>query len=208
MPGPTPEELRLHQRLLSGDETASGDVFARYLTPIIKQLSRREAYRGLADADPDVIWDAVSDALFAYVETPERYQPGKASLHGYLRMSAEGDLRNLLAKRSSRHRREEALNEKVEVGIADRNYGLTEAEAERNLREDELWVRIREIISDPVDQEIVKLILDHERSREAYARVLGISDWLEEERKREVDRVKDRLKKRLQRAGWTEFLDS
>jgi hypothetical protein len=50
------------------------------------------------------------------------------------------------------------------------------------------------------EQRVLALLADGERSTAAFARVLGLTDSPEDEQRREVKRVKDRIKRRLQRA--------
>jgi DNA-directed RNA polymerase specialized sigma24 family protein len=201
------EGLELHERVLSGDVTASADVFEKYLSPIIERLSKREGYRHLTDTDPELIWDSVSDAIFAYLANPKSYNPEKSSLMSYLAMSANGDLLNALARRTRRRGREEPLDGDVELSAVGGN-GTIELPGEHLDSESKLWSHISALVPDPLEQSVIRLMLDGERSREVYADALGVSHLPTAERNRKVDRVKDRLKKRLQRAGRPELLDS
>jgi RNA polymerase sigma-70 factor (ECF subfamily) len=56
-------------------------------------------------------------------------------------------------------------------------------------------------VSDPVDRELLEMILTGERKTAPYARSLGIADRSETEQRKIVKRHKDRLKKRLRRLG-------
>ena len=60
---------------------------------------------------------------------------------------------------------------------------------------------IDELFDDPKDRRMVELILDGERSTEAFAAVLGLESLPIEQQRSEVKRNKDRLKKRLRDYG-------
>jgi biopolymer transport protein ExbD len=53
---------------------------------------------------------------------------------------------------------------------------------------------------------VLELMLDGERQTSVYVEILEIGHLSLEEREREVKKVKDRLKKRLERAGLKEQL--
>ncbi|HEU0052284.1 MAG TPA: hypothetical protein VFQ39_03860, partial [Longimicrobium sp.] len=195
------EDARLHARLVEGDPIASVEVFDRYLTWLIERLSMRGRFRRLATGRPEVIRDAATDAIFAYVERPGSYSPARGTLRSFLAMSARGDLLNALAKERRIREREESYDQNVELGEFAGNIPSEEVRADHRLRAAEIWSRIREVVPDPVEQAVVRLMLDGERSRDEFARILGITTLPDDERNREVDRMKDRIKKRLQRAG-------
>jgi len=195
------DELELHHRLVNGDETASAEVFERYLTPLIEELCRY--YQSVANRDRTLISDAVTEALFNYVEQPSNYDPSRASLRGYLKMSADGDLRNLLEKEKRREKPKESLDKIVELrgGVRKRN------QTGKALEGKEIEAHIEEIVSDEADREVVEMMLDGVRKTERYAEVLGIDHLPIEEQRTKVKRAKDRLKKKLQRADWEGFID-
>ena len=90
------EELELHQRLVSGDETASADLFDRYMNWLVDVLSAHHSR--IADYDETLILDAVTDALFDYIRRPDIYKPELKSLRNFLHMAATGDLKNAWRK--------------------------------------------------------------------------------------------------------------
>src|SRR5690606_1984281 len=71
---------------------------------LMTETEYRDRYRWLCralagrypGADPDLIHDAVTDALLDHWRRPERYGPARASELGYLRMAAWRNLLNLL----------------------------------------------------------------------------------------------------------------
>jgi hypothetical protein len=68
-----------------------------------------------------------------------------------------------------------------------------------NTKESSFWHKIEQIIPDPVDQELIVLLLDGVRQTEKYATILSITDQPIEDQRKIVKQHKDRLKKQLQR---------
>src|SRR5260370_42245962 len=83
----------LRERLLARDPLAQSDLCRTYLGPLIDWLSRRMRY-----ADPHLIAEAAENALFALIRNPHAYNPRRAGLEVYLRLSARCDLLNLMQK--------------------------------------------------------------------------------------------------------------
>jgi DNA-directed RNA polymerase specialized sigma24 family protein len=189
----------LHQRLLDGDATAPAEIAELFMPIIIGRLSRR--YRNLDD--PHLIDTAVEDALMSYFARPQQYDPSKLSLAGYLRMSAKGDLLNLLKQETRTADRQTPIGY-VELPSNHAEHGV-EVEDDFDLeafvfaRRSPVWQLLSDLLPDPVDQEIVLLMMEGIRETSVYASVLSISDRPREEQARIVKRHKDRLKKKLQR---------
>jgi hypothetical protein len=57
------------------------------------------------------------------------------------------------------------------------------------------------VTPDPVDQQLIDLMIKGERRTEAFAKVLGIVDMEVIQQRKIVKQRKDRLKKRLTRLG-------
>ena len=66
-------------------------------------------------------------------------------------------------------------------------------------RHSPIWQMLSNLLPDPVDQEIVLLMMEGVRETSTYASVLGISDRPSEEQAQVVKRYKDRIKRKLQR---------
>jgi DNA-directed RNA polymerase specialized sigma24 family protein len=189
----------LHARLVVQDATAPADVCAAYVEPLEEWLIERNG-----GIDEHLCRTAAADAILDYVQNPHRYDPSKSDLASYLRMAAQRDLYNLLRGERSR-RRGQIPWPAVELGLEEGNIQGREegplAELERG-EEQAGWLdflrRVRERLSPP-EREVLDLLLDGERDTCAYAAVLGLADWPREEQEREVKRVKDRIKKRLER---------
>ena len=133
----------------------------------------------------------------SYLKHPQQYNPEKRGLFGYLVMSADGDLRNALAKQRRRSDREISLEE-VEL---ERVGGNREGENASNLDLSAMIGEIKNLFENPVDQRVLELIVEGERSTNVFAEALGLSHLPVFERRREVKRHKDRIKKRLERYG-------
>lgn len=187
---------QIHKRLLAADPTASAELAERVLGLLAGKL--QHLYSEVQD--PHLVPDAVTDAVFGYIKNPQQFDPTKRGLMGFLLMAAEGDLKNSLAKRRRReHREVDLANVELEglsgKGIARAVDTVSAIEAAR-LRQE-----LIAIFATPTDQQIVELILDGERSTEAYVRVLGLEGCSPAEQRSEVKRQKDRIKKRLERCA-------
>lgn len=194
--------LNLHARMLTGDVVAPSEVAELVLPVLTERLSKRHS----AIFDPDLIDTAVTDALLNYFAHPDRYNPEESSLIGYLLMSANGDLLNLL-KPKRVERTSIQLDEDVE--LRDR---YAEIPIESSVGVDDLNVedavvarlspvdsRIRELFSDPRDQELIAMMMDGIRETEEYAKVLGIDHLNYSEQQDIVKKHKDRIKKMITR---------
>lgn len=95
------QALGVHQRLLSGDPTASAEAADLLLDPLVARLNGR--WPGLAHTD--ACHDAAVEVLVTYLADPARYNPLQASLVGWLVMQAHGDLKNDHASRPKRFER-------------------------------------------------------------------------------------------------------
>lgn len=197
---PSPEEARdIHARLLGGDPVAPAELAVAYLDPLTEWLAARNP--GLAD--PHLCATAAEDALLALIKNPRSYDPQRQTLEVYLRMSAQGDLRNLLA-RERRHRGRSASMEVVELSSVRGKYLRDDAGDPALLIEHEAEPA-QEVAVPPgltaAEERALALMRDGERKTVAYAAALDIAHLPMEDQRREVKRVKDRLKKRIERSG-------
>lgn len=189
----------LHQLLLEGDVTAPARIAEAFMPPVLARLRTR--YSRLPD--PDLVDTAVEDAFVNYLSHPQQYDPDKGSLVAYLRMAANGDLLNLLKRTrkevdhlsSGRVVELDDQNAEHEVDIAD-DFNLEGFILDQN---SPVWDWLPGLVPDPLDQELLFLMLEGVRETEAYAQVLGLTGHPVEEQAAQVKRRKDRLKKKLQR---------
>ncbi|MCG2766886.1 MAG: hypothetical protein L6435_00675 [Anaerolineae bacterium] len=193
-----------HQRLIEKDPLAPAEFAEVYLDPLVRSLSAKV---GSGNDDPIVI-DAAVDAILRFVQQPAKYNPDKASLMTYLTMAARGDYLNALEK-ERRMSSYEVLSDNVELLLDRRNNWMEDAEAEGlerygvGTREDVdmLITAVSDTISDPIDKELMLLMLNGERKTIRFGQVLGIDQLPLREQEQIVKRNKDRLKKRLLRLG-------
>src|SRR5947199_2443445 len=83
------------------DRSAAGDFAGAWLPDLAAFLSRRHL-----TTDEALVHEAAGTAIVDFVKHPERFDPSKRSLGGYLRMAAEGDLLNAVEREARRRRRE------------------------------------------------------------------------------------------------------
>ncbi|HZQ38643.1 MAG TPA: hypothetical protein VFD32_22145, partial [Dehalococcoidia bacterium] len=92
--------MALHRRLLEGSRTASSEIAIAYMDYLVWRLRL---------ANPrvdDHFWTmAATDALMSYIKHPRAYDPHQLPLDKYLFMSAQGDLKNHLARERRQHQR-------------------------------------------------------------------------------------------------------
>lgn len=198
------DALDLHGRLLDNDPTAPSDFAAAYLDPLCAWLQRRNPR-----IHPDDCDTAAGDAIVALVKNPRSYKPEKQTLEVYLRMSAQADLKNLLAK-EVKHRQGRTNLESVEkckdawkfLGDSeDDPIQVAEHREAGAMRAKVIKALVKAGSKDKADARVLELMHKGERETAAYAEVLGITHLDKKEQAREVKRAKDRLTKRMQRAG-------
>lgn len=146
--------------------------------------------------DRELVLDAATDAVTAYLKRPHLWDGSKATLVAYLCMAADRDLLNLL-KKTNRRERFEILASDVEDGADDRNV-IGEDEGTKDELNAALSALRSKLKSDR-DVEFVTLMLAGERSTHRFAAVLGIEGESRELQARTVKQHKDRLKKVLHR---------
>ena len=190
--------LDLHQRLLSDDPVATEEIFNIAAPDLERHLQLR--FPSLAaGVDPDVRTLAVYEALTDYFKNPSKYKPDKRGLMGYLRMAAGRDMQNLL-RRESRHVTGRVSLADVEFRQPDGN-DVSERVAE-SLDGQRLIEDLKRGMTSE-ERSVFALMLEGERSTAIAAESMGIGHLPPGEQTREVKRVKDRIKKRIQRMGVT-----
>lgn len=194
----TEPELRwqheIHSALLQPEKQTAFWLLCTEAFPHLEEFLKNRYPQIPADDRHDVI----IDLLDSYQAHPQQYQPEKASLFAYLRLAANGDMLNLLNK----WEREQkylggSLDEDEDVAdrLWDGNIGI----------EDQIEIKwtaetlIAKLQLDEVDSAALRLMIVGEQATASYADVLGLADADEVTQRREVKRMKDKLKKRLQR---------
>jgi RNA polymerase sigma-70 factor, ECF subfamily len=182
---------QVHSRLASGDVTAPAELYKALFAPLVGWLaSKRRA------VERDLLLDAATDALVAYLKRPQAWDEAKSTLVSYICMVADRDLLNLMEK-ARRRQRYEVLKSDVEDAQQDRNVVLDDNETKQSLQE--AVAALHNNIKSKQDLEFVAMMLSGERSTEKFAVLLGLGNETAEKKARLVKQHKDRLKKVLQR---------
>ena len=197
-------DRQIHARLLAGDPTAS-EEFARYYLPlVVRHVAIRARAHGVND--PALVNDATVDAVFDLIRHPDKFDPQRSGLLGYLKRAAERDLINAVQK-DRRRRRGEELHADVELAILNGNKQedvhvvrreVEERAIARIQRERDLACQ-RGQVAGGRDQQILQLMTEGERRTSVFAAVLGIADRPAPEQRRLVKQHKDRLKAQMKR---------
>lgn len=189
----------IHQRLLARDDpTTASKLATAYLEVLVKRLRSKPRFGEIHDET--LFYDAAADAILNYAENPASFEPCKSKLLTYLINSAEGDLLNALAKEK---RKSKGRGRAVEQLTLDLSQSLESDEItiiEEGTTQ-KLMQQVLQEFPDPLDRQLLPLILDGERKTSAYAEILRIQDRDDVEQQRIVKQYKDRIKVRLKRLG-------
>lgn len=192
----TPEEYDFHCRILARNDPIAFSMLAEQVyTSLVQRVQRRAG----KDADSAMVEEAVGTALLDYRDAPERYDPNRMDLQSYLAMTAYRDFQNAQSKeqRMAKHIKLLPQNELQQLEIEDSTATYETRESE--VREQELWQAIDATFPDPIERQIVLLMLNKVHSYEPYARLLDLDTLPRHEQRNYVDRIKERLRKRLRR---------
>ena len=185
----------IHDRIIRDDPIAPAELAEQALPLLQSHLQQCR----LEVKDPDLIDNAAIDALMSYIKNPLSFKQDKRSLLGFLRMAAEGDLRNALSKesrRQKRERRDQSVELCVIAGKKESARGDLDADGMR-----EVESKLNKLFPDPRDRQLAELVIEKERSTNLFSKVLGIQHLAKEEQRKDVKRHKDRIKKILKRKG-------
>jgi hypothetical protein len=69
------------------------------------------------------------------------------------------------------------------------------------------WQQVQTLMPEAQERQVMVLLMGGVRETAMYAQVLALTDLTEEEQADAVKRVKDKLKKRLQRADWHQLIE-
>jgi DNA-directed RNA polymerase specialized sigma24 family protein len=194
------QELALHRRLVEGDPTAPSDLAQTYLDHLIGWLTTRNRRR-----EEHSCITAAEDAVLALAKKPQTYDPTRLSLVAYLHMSAQGDLKNIL-RREGRHHWNLASLEGVELCPDAGKYLAVDddpslplvGQEESALATKQVVAPARAGLTEP-ESRALDLMLQGERKTPVFAAALGISHLPVDVQRADVKRVKDKLKKRIER---------
>ncbi len=186
---------RLHARLSAGDDPiVTHEITEAFLPYLLQSLRRR--FTNLSDED--IFFNAATDALLSYFDQPANFVPERGSLPSWLKVCARNNLLDALKQQKNRGDYEKP----VELADLEAVY-QTEAEVEMALIErsdDELtWQRLRAVTNDPLDLQLIWLMMEGVRDTQPFAELLGIAATPIEVQRATVKQHKDRLKKMIQR---------
>ena len=196
---------RLHRLLL---QQASPIITARIAEVFLPELLKHLPRLFPTVSDQHLIASCAADALLAYLNHPERFDSARGSLLTYLGWLARSRvLHELKRKKSSEQQEVVAVDEAEAVyGVAagtdwDESVRLSERETEQRIA-----AKLRPLITDLTDQQILELMLEGVRETSAYAALLGITEQPPDEQRRIVkqhkDRIRIRVQRKLGRKGW------
>ena len=194
----TAEEKLFHQRLLRREEPVA---FAELAEAFYADVVRQTRVRAGSTADPALVEEAVGKAFLDYYNHLERYNPELSSLCDYLVMAAYRDFQTVRQRENQRSKRQ-VLHPDM-AHLADDNVATVDdvEQAINRLYAAEVWPHVRAAFTDPIERKVLALIIEGVRDTSVYATILGISQLSEDKQTQHVNRVKNRIKKRLRRIG-------
>ncbi len=186
------QERDLHRRLVEDDPTASVDLAETYYVWLIACLKNKNP-----DIHEEACVSAATDAWKSLVKNPRSYDPDKLPLSSFLRMSAQGDLRNLLKKEvSHRHESLDSVEDSLLGGNDEKEPAILPFQRDSASA---ILKLVREGLS-AGELRALDLWLQGERTTKAFADALDLKHLSSKEQKDAVKRSKDKIKKRVERA--------
>lgn len=184
------DELALHERVLATDPVAPADVFEAFMDPLLAVLKADLRCEG------DLAYDSAVDAVFGYLQEPDKYDRSAGRLSTYLAKIAKNKTIDRLRSRGSSADRDTHFAEVVEVGLRDPKEVMEDGVEAR-----QAWARVCSVVTDQKDRAALLLILEGEGETSKLAEVLGLDDLPLENQRHQVKRERDRLMKALGRLG-------
>jgi hypothetical protein len=196
------EERSLCRRLVERDVTATTDLARLFLDHLIAWLVEKNR----SSVPEELCAEAAEDALLALMKAPASFNPARGKrLAAYLRMSAQGDLRNILA-REGRHYENQIRLEDVELSPNAGKCLVVNDDPLLSLERQEESAKATRTVVGPVREGLseaearaLDLLLHGERKTAVFAAALGITHSSTDVQRTEVKRVKDMLKQRIKR---------
>jgi hypothetical protein len=194
-------ELSLHSLILEGDSLALSKLYDKYGDRVTALLSAR--YPKIATKDEALIFAAVNEAFFGYHRNPTTFDPEKNTLQRFLEVAAERDLINILSKEAKQGKKEN-LPDDVELEVNFWNSIKKDQHGPENemIAKETFELVAKEIanhFTSVTDRAMAVMIISGERETSAYVDVLQIQELTPQEQKNKVKKVKDRIKKVLDR---------
>lgn len=199
------QSLKLHRHLVEGDPVAPSKLATTYLRPLIDAIRRANQ----ASVPDEFIEEAVHLAIANLCKNPASFDPsqmpGEQPLLSYLKMSAQGDLQNRLASEQRHVRGRVSLDHVEQSANAGKYLGRDDDPAlPLEIKEEVEQARrqVLPIVEDGLTDEekaCLELMMQKVRQTSAYAQALHIEHLPKKQQAVEVKRVKDKLKKRIER---------
>ena len=195
---PDPARLReLHEAVVAGEDPTAPAQMAELLLPAL-----RRRFASTPMSDPHSVESLIGLSVARYLAEPERYQPERGPLLAWLWQDVAGDLRNEWDARARLRLHESPGSDVVELGSDDRNLSVEEEVLDAVDRFDvssAILQRARDELGQfsEQDRQLIELLGAGVRDTGPYAEVLGIAHLPSSAQAREVNRHKDRLRKRL-----------
>lgn len=181
----------IHARYLGGSRTAPRDLVGEALEPLQRLV--RSRVHGLSEEDAR---DAATDAIMSYLDAPGTFDPARgASLWTYLGAIALNKARDTARRAATGARAIEKLHDAIELWHRHAN---NLADVEVAMDAEQIRPRLDEVARTEDEQRALALMIEGERSTEAYAAALGLAPDAAETA-HTVKKVKDRLKARMKK---------
>lgn len=190
----------LHARLLAGDDPGVTAEISESFFPILCADLKLKFSRL---PDQHQLLTVAGDALLSYFDNPNKFDPAKGTLLGYLYRDAYWNVIDKLRVPEKSVELDPTDPEHITRAAGsggDPEAQLLNEEAMRLGASSPAMKRMFAVVTDPVDRRLVELMMDRVRETEAYAEVLGIQHLAAEDQAKTVRRHKDRLKKLLRYA--------
>jgi DNA-directed RNA polymerase specialized sigma24 family protein len=191
------ELRRLHRALLEDDPTASERFVAACDMRLLTALKRR-----FPVVPREIIVDAVTDTLLAFISQPEHYRPERGDVMSYLVGIGSNKIYDQL--RSLRQRREHLVGGAPELALMEATHFRSGTEragmgSDTGMALAEAEALLQEILPDLRDRRLWDLIKEGRASVAEYAAILEIEHLPLVAQKAEAKRNRDRIMQRIKR---------
>ncbi len=184
------KEAALHERVLAEDPVAPVDVFQDFMNPLCATLRHDLQCR------EEEAHDSAIDAVMSYLQNPTCYIRQLGRLSTYLMEIAKRRGIDRLRSRTASERREKEYAAVLELSATN-----PKEEMDVRIEARELWCKVEKAVPKERDRKVLQLILAGERSTDALAKELKLTDLPPDKRRQEVKRHRDRLLNVLKRVG-------
>jgi RNA polymerase sigma-70 factor (ECF subfamily) len=195
-------QVEHHHRILRRDVTAFAELCEIALPHLVAFLQTI-----FPAHDSHLREQVVIDCLLDYQARPHQYDPEKLALWPFLRMATRRDMLNMLDKQGRYSQRLYPIDDPhiaAQLPLVD---DIQEALALDDWLQRHTDKPREEIITalqaelEPLDQQMLWLMLDGVRETSAYATIMGLTHLDVTGQRREVKKAKDRILKKVQRFG-------